>query len=205
MNLSYLSRTSPDLSPERTLTTSPRYVVAGGEERWCWQERLIRRGEVRRLRAGGAEQRRRNRPDARTRCTLRVMSSDSVGGSNTEVIVRAPGNPKMQPGAPSVNPAGRPKRGQSLAERTRWKTDPDEVIDFWIATMRDTKAKIEARLAAAQQLADRGWGKPLATHELAINTGANGGRDWSVLPIEDRRALLEKLRAVPALGEAREP
>lgn len=104
----------------------------------------------------------------------------------------------MPAGGPSLNPAGRPKRGTSLAERVRWIVDPDEIVAFLLGVVRDGKAKLEARLVAASQLLDRGWGKPLSTVDLAITGTPNAPtRDFSGMSIEARRELLATLRALP--------
>ena len=108
----------------------------------------------------------------------------------------------MVPGGPSLNPAGRPTRGLSLSERCRRIADPDEIIGFLVATMRNEKIKIESRLVAAGQLLDRGWGKPLASVDLAVTSSpTEGARDWSAVPLEERKSLLERIRSIPELVE----
>ena len=109
----------------------------------------------------------------------------------------------MVSGGPSLNPAGRPKRGTSLAERVRWIVDPDELVEFLLGVVRDGKAKIESRLVAAGQLLDRGWGKPLSTVDLNV-TGTPGAptRDLSGMTLDERRELLAKIRALPQIGDS---
>jgi hypothetical protein len=68
----------------------------------------------------------------------------------------------------SGNPKGRPRRGDTLAEAVRQAVDPGEVASFLAAVMRDPTAPLVQRLAAAGQLADRGWGRPLTTSEVSV-------------------------------------
>lgn len=55
------------------------------------------------------------------------------------------------------NPGGRPKIDPRLKDKLKGVTE--EVIDFWIATMRDVKKDIKARLQASENIVDRAWGK----------------------------------------------
>lgn len=128
------------------------------------------------------------------------MSQHSTSETRAEPVRGERG--RFAPGGPSANPHGRPKRGMSLAERVRHRADPDELVDFLIGVVRNEKAKLEARLEAARQLFDRGWGKPLASHEISVAVpGPAAGRDLSALPVDERRDLLAKLRGLPALGD----
>src|SRR5262245_52049180 len=76
------------------------------------------------------------------------------------------GNPNMRPGGPSLNPRGRPKRGDALAERVRAAVDPDELIATLKQLASNPGAKAEVRLKAIAELLDRGWGKAIATTEV---------------------------------------
>ena len=81
---------------------------------------------------------------------------------------------KFLPGE-SGNPNGRPKKGFSLAEIVREKTnDGADVVDFLIKVVngRVRKAKLADRIHAAEVLLDRGFGKPLQSVELS---GPDGG------------------------------
>jgi len=112
------------------------------------------------------------------------------------------GNPLMRAGAPSLNPAGRPKRGESFAERVRAIVDLDKLIEFLDETARDPGAKMEHRLAAAAQLLDRAVGRPVATVELEASVQAATARpsvDWSRVPLERRLEILAALREARAL------
>jgi hypothetical protein len=73
----------------------------------------------------------------------------------------------------SGNPGGRPKLPEDVKHvRERAREVTDEAIDALVAVMRDKKATPAARIAAANALLDRGWGKATSTTEL---TGPNGG------------------------------
>jgi hypothetical protein len=72
---------------------------------------------------------------------------------------------RWQPGQ-SGNPAGRPKRGESLAEIVRRSVDPHELVDTLLSIARSVGAKSSDRIAAVGLIMDRGWGKPLAQVEV---------------------------------------
>lgn len=74
----------------------------------------------------------------------------------------------------SGNPNGRPQRrtadGKALAELARAYSE--DALAALVEVMRNAEAPAGARIAAANAILDRGWGKPIAAHEA---TGANGG------------------------------
>jgi hypothetical protein len=70
----------------------------------------------------------------------------------------------------SGNPAGRPRRGESLAEKVRELVDPAEIVEFLAHVMRSSTVGTRDRLQAAKMLLDRGWGKPLQE----IHVGGDG-------------------------------
>ncbi|MCW5804391.1 MAG: hypothetical protein KIT31_18620 [Deltaproteobacteria bacterium] len=70
--------------------------------------------------------------------------------------------------------------------------DPDELIAFLRGVVNDRNLRMSDRLAAAQQLLDRGWGRPIATSEVSVETAATSELppDWDQLPAERREAWL---------------
>ncbi len=65
----------------------------------------------------------------------------------------------------SGNPRGPRPRGESIAEIFRRCADPHELYEI-LATIARTGGRSSDRIAAAQAILDRGWGKPLATLDL---------------------------------------
>jgi hypothetical protein len=92
----------------------------------------------------------------------------------------------FEPGK-SGNPNGRPKTvladGRSLSELAREHTE--DAVDMLVAAMNDGAASVQARVAAACALLDRGWGRPkqemvgsMDSKVITIVTGVpRGGED----------------------------
>jgi len=111
------------------------------------------------------------------------------------------GNPMMVKGGPSLNPAGRPKVGLSLAEAMRKRFPVSRIVDMaeqMFADATDERVKMQA----LQFIADRAHGKVLSTTEITINdgTGETASVDWSKVPVERRRALLNALSEVDGMA-----
>jgi hypothetical protein len=73
----------------------------------------------------------------------------------------------------SGNPAGRPRKGDSLAEAVRARLNPAkrrEVIDRIIQILRDDGTNPDTRIRAFEALAKRGWPDE-AKGELTLNAG----------------------------------
>ena len=84
--------------------------------------------------------------------------------------------------------------------------DGGELVDFALGMMRNEKARPADRLAAHAWLSYRALGKALQPTELlaTFHTANDNERDWSALPLDERRALLERLRSVPPLAQPSE-
>jgi len=87
------------------------------------------------------------------------------------------GNPAWVVGNPGG--PGRPKKvltAQELMDqqirrdlKAVAKQHSPEAFRFLLETMRDTTAGVQHRLAAAQSILDRGWGKPTNHTEVSVN------------------------------------
>jgi hypothetical protein len=109
---------------------------------------------------------------------------------------RRRGNPNMKPGAPSVNPSGRPKGAAGLARLVAEQTrDGAELVERLLKLSRDAKAGARERLGATLALLDRLAGRPLQSTELTVVAEAHvGDEDLSGLSVE-QLAELEALEA----------
>lgn len=104
----------------------------------------------------------------------------------------------FKPGV-SGNPAGRPpKIAGAFAERVREKVSPDLVIDLALKVANDEKLDARERLTALWPLVDRGWTKPPAGLDLNVGGAQSSGEDWSRVPLDVRKAELERRRALLA-------
>lgn len=144
-------------------------------------------------------------PDAGIRCERGInglrfycMSEQS---DSSEPKPKRPGNPRWLPGV-SGNPKGRPRSGLAFAERVRERVDPDLIIDLAMQVAADETLSPSTRLAALWPLIDRGFIKPPTTIAAQVQTTTTT-RDWSVVPLEERRALLEQLRGARPVLEHR--
>ncbi|MFT3842129.1 MAG: hypothetical protein QM723_34380 [Myxococcaceae bacterium] len=63
-----------------------------------------------------------------------------------------------------ANPGGRPKGIKELRAKCREVTQ--EVVEFWVATMNNLKAKGADRLRASENIMAYGWGRPLQKIEV---------------------------------------
>ena len=98
------------------------------------------------------------------------------------------------PGAPSPNPNGRPK---GLAALVRQETrEGAELVAYMLAVLRHPKQPTALRMAAAQWLADRGFGRAVNVVEADITV------DASVTHLDGLRAQIrERLREVNDDGD----
>ena len=99
-----------------------------------------------------------------------------------------PNAKKFQPGV-SGNPGGRPKGIAALARQ-----HTDKALDVLVAGMEDDDSRV--RIAAAKELLDRGYGKPIAmTADVTKRLD-----DWTD---DDIDAAISAIRAtLPSSGDA---
>lgn len=110
------------------------------------------------------------------------------------------GNPAMRKGAPSLNPAGRPRVGQSLAEAVRAAVTPEELAAKMLK-LADGAESEQVRYSALAWLGERGHGKVPNVGDLTLHNGSEQPTyNLDALPIEKRRELLEQIRALRAGG-----
>jgi hypothetical protein len=75
-------------------------------------------------------------------------------------VVRRPGNPNWKPGI-SGNPAGRPKKGETMTDALRAKIDKDEIADVLISMAR------AGNVSAVKYVYDRIDGMPRQHVEMS--------------------------------------
>lgn len=106
----------------------------------------------------------------------------------------------MRKGAPSLNPAGRPRVGQSLAEAVRAAVTPEELAAKMLK-LADGAESEQVRYSALAWLGERGHGKVPNVGDLTLHNGSEQPTyNLDALPIEKRRELLEQIRALRAGG-----
>ncbi len=111
-----------------------------------------------------------------------------------------PGRPFL-PGN-NANPRGRPR--YALAYAVRRITSPDEIAQFLYDVWHDKKRKFQDRRWAAEQLMDRGYGRPVQQIELDAAIGSvtvSAGFDLGLLSTDDKRSLMEILRRARTLAD----
>lgn len=112
---------------------------------------------------------------------------------------RVPNAGSFKPGDPRINRNGRPRTGAALAEAIREQLDPKVALDLLAKFAVDENVPVERRLAVLLPWYQAGYTKPEQRHELALEQRNAPQRNWSAVPLEERKALLEKLRGVPEL------
>jgi len=76
------------------------------------------------------------------------------------------GAPLWKKGGPSPNPGGRPAVIRDLREAARGYST--EALETLAKVMRDEEAGPAARVAAAKELLDRGFGKPVQAVDVGV-------------------------------------
>lgn len=111
--------------------------------------------------------------------------------ANTKSTQKAP-RTAWKPGQ-SGNPNGRPKIVGEIRDIARQHTA--EAMNALAQIVKDKKAPQSARVAAATQLLDRGYGKPTQHIEANVNL-------LERMTDDDRRALEQGIDAILATREA---
>lgn len=107
----------------------------------------------------------------------------------------------MRVGAPSINPRGRPKRGDALAEKVRAQTSGDDIIKFLLGVVNAPHCRMVDRIHAARELLSRGWGQPIATTEVdaTIDAPDELPDTWGEMTRVERVAYLGSVGIVTGL------
>lgn len=152
---------------------------------------------------------RRNRPAA-TGCPNLKNSMDDQHGKKMKPrppsrIGKGPTPGSFKPGV-SGNPNGRPRMPNAAAEKIRERVDLDRVLDLVDVVLAETstadeRADARDRLAVVLPVLDRGYTKPPQGMDVTVGASQAPQRDWSAMPLEERRELLNRVRAIPVLGE----
>ena len=102
---------------------------------------------------------------------------------------------QFQPGQ-SGNPGGRPKLGVALAEKVRKATKDGNNLIRLLVEIADggQEAKISDRLAAADMLLSRGWGKSVSQVEVTADVQVSHTlSDFNTAELRELVAMRKKL------------
>lgn len=92
------------------------------------------------------------------------------------------GNPAWVKGCPPPNPTGRPKGvGVDRPVRDLARVHTEEAIQVLVNILRDESARKDTRIAAAEALLNRGWGRPSQQVDVTSDSGLPLGAVINVL------------------------
>ncbi len=114
------------------------------------------------------------------------------------------GNPAWIKGGPSPNPGGRPAIIGELRDLAREHTV--EAVETLVSVIRDPAAPHAARVTAAREILDRGFGRP--SQEVAVQAELNGAvavEARPLDPVEAARAVAFALALAQHSPPVREP
>ena len=120
-----------------------------------------------------------------------------------------------------LNPTGRPKKVWTAKELLEQQVKRDlkmaarehspEALQLVLDTMRNTDASLQYRLAAANSILDRGWGKPTNQHEIQVDVYHKmsdaqliemiTGKPVDAKTVEDKRGALNVIEHDPLIHE----
>lgn len=127
--------------------------------------------------------------------------------STTTPPARRPGNPNMVKGAPSINPAGRPKGfagvAKMIAERTQ---DGAALVEYAMKTWTDVTIPHADRWRAFEWLSNRYMGTPVAMGAFEVHTTEVRAKKNLAILSEDKIAQIDRIfreaEGLPVLGFA---
>ena len=108
----------------------------------------------------------------------------------------------MRPGAPSVNPSGRPKGAKAIRSYIESNTNNGlDIIDALLAFARDPKSPKREAKEVWIHLLDRLVGKPETSSSIALSVEQRPvGEVLLAMPPSARLQFLDELRARKQLG-----
>jgi len=86
----------------------------------------------------------------------------------SDPIPKKRGNPNMVAGGKSLNPNGRPRLGESLAEAFRGQCSPERIVEL-VVRLAESATSEQVRLAAIHFIADRAHGKSRESVDLQVD------------------------------------
>ena len=106
---------------------------------------------------------------------------------------------RLLPGAPSLNPRGRPRTGLALAEAIRRKIDPEQITDMLLRFANDEDVALDKRLLGLLPWVQLGYLRPPSTSAVRVETAPGAPTlDVAAMPLEVQRELLVAIRRARA-------
>lgn len=123
------------------------------------------------------------------------MSNSSTPKDRSKTAITRAAGGRFAPGT-SAGP-GRPRKAETFAEQVRRRCRWPQIIDRLERIVLDEKSRPTDVIAAAHELLDRAWGKPPTDLHITAGGASPLSRDLSAVPLDERRELLAKIRALP--------